>query len=77
MLKDWVFEKLSARSGEKITGVNSFAFNGESYELPIYLINSTADGPTLVLTGGVHAAEYASIAAALELDRCWSRKRKG
>jgi len=35
----------------------------------MWLINGTEDGPTLVVTGGVHAAEYASIAAALDLGR--------
>lgn len=69
MSKDLVVGKLSAGSGEKVTGVNSFAVNGETYELPVYLINGAEEGPTLVLTGGVHAAEYASIAAALELGQ--------
>ena len=35
----------------------------------MWLINGNADGPALVVTGGVHAAEYASIAAALEFGR--------
>ena len=69
MSKDLVVGKLSARSGEKATGVNGFAVNGESYDLPVYLIHGAQEGPTLVLTGGVHAAEYASIAAALELGQ--------
>ena len=69
MSKDLVVGKLAARSGEKVTGVNTFEVNGESYNLPVYLINGAEEGPTLVLTGGVHAAEYASIAAALELGQ--------
>jgi hypothetical protein len=69
MLKDLVVGELTARPGEKVTGVNTFSVNGESYELPAYLINGDREGPTLVLTGGVHAAEYASIAAALELGQ--------
>ncbi len=69
MSKDLVVGKLSAGSGERATGVNAFAVNGHPYDLPVYLINGAQDGPTLVLTGGVHAAEYASIAAALELGQ--------
>ena len=69
MLTDLVDGKLSARPGEKVTGMNTFGVNRENYELPVYLINGAAEGPTLVLTGGVHAAEYASIAAALELGQ--------
>ena len=34
--------------------------------LSFFLINGDRPGPTLVVTAGVHAAEYASIAAALE-----------
>ncbi len=69
MSKDLVVGKLSAGPGEKVTGVNTFAVNGEPYHLPVYLINGAEEGPTLVLTGGVHAAEYASIAATLELGQ--------
>jgi uncharacterized protein len=60
---------LSAARGEKIYGVNEFPVQGQPYRLPMWLINGTADGPALVVTAGVHAAEYASIAAALELGR--------
>jgi predicted deacylase len=35
----------------------------------MWLVNGRGDGPTLVVTAGVHAAEYASIAAALDLGR--------
>lgn len=69
MSKDLVVGKLSARCGEKVTGVVAFDVNGETYHLPLYLIQGVDPGPTLVLTGGVHAAEYASIAAALELGQ--------
>jgi predicted deacylase len=75
MLKDLVVGKLTARSGEKITGVNTFMVNGEPYDLPAYLINGASEGPTLVLTGGVHAAEYASIAAALEVGQTLDPQR--
>src|SRR5487761_2008247 len=66
--------ELSAGHGEKRYGVNEFLVQGQPYQLPMWLINGSAgggnaDGPTLVVTGGVHAAEYASIAAALEFGR--------
>ncbi|MHB8638511.1 MAG: M14 family metallopeptidase, partial [Candidatus Acidiferrales bacterium] len=65
---------LSAGRGEKRYGVVEFPVQGQPYRLPVWLINGNgdggnADGPTLVVTGGVHAAEYASIAAALDLGR--------
>ena len=60
---------LSAARGQKVYGVNEFPVQGEPYRLPMWLINGHEDGPTLVVTAGVHAAEYASIAAALDLGR--------
>jgi predicted deacylase len=60
---------LSAGSGEKKFGVNEFVVQGQPFRLSMWLINGVEPGPTLVVTGGVHAAEYASIAAALDLGR--------
>ena len=60
---------LSARPGEKRFGVNELMIQGQPYRLSMWLINGSHEGPTLVVTGGVHAAEYASIAAALDLGR--------
>ncbi|MHB8524836.1 MAG: M14 family metallopeptidase [Candidatus Acidiferrales bacterium] len=65
---------ISAGRGEKRYGVVEFPVQGQPYRLPVWLINGNgdggnADGPTLVVTGGVHAAEYASIAAAIDLGR--------
>lgn len=60
---------LSAARGEKTYGVNEFPVQGQPYRLPMWLTHGAADGPALVVTAGVHAAEYASIAAALALGR--------
>jgi predicted deacylase len=60
---------LSARPGEKKFGVNEFMVQARPYRLPMWLINGTQEGPALVVTAGVHAAEYAGIAAALDLGR--------
>ena len=70
-MSDETFEvgELAALRGEKRYGVAKFPAQGEPYSLPMWLINGDEDGPTLVVTGGVHGAEYASIAAALELGR--------
>jgi predicted deacylase len=60
---------LAAAPGEKRYGVNEFAVQGQPYQMPMWLINGAAEGPTLVVTAGIHAAEYASIEAALDLGR--------
>ncbi len=60
---------LSARGGEKVFGANEFTVQGQPYRLHMWLINGAQNGPTMLVTAGVHAAEYASIAAALDLGR--------
>lgn len=60
---------LSAAPGQKMSGTQTLVLQGHTTKLPVFLINGKADGPTLVVTGGVHGAEYASIEAALRLGR--------
>jgi uncharacterized protein len=60
---------LTAAPGEKVFGVQEITVAGQPYNIPTFVINGKEDGPTLAVTGGVHAAEYASIAAALELGQ--------
>ena len=60
---------LAAERRQKVYGVNEFSVQGKPYRLPMWLVNGKDDGPTLVVTAGVHAAEYASIAGALEFGR--------
>ena len=61
--------QLSAVPGEKCYGVVEFYVQDQPYKLPMWLINGDEAGPTLVVTGGVHGAEYASVAAALHLGQ--------
>jgi predicted deacylase len=63
---------LTAQPGEKVTGECVFQVDGQDIHLPVYLINGEKPGPTIVVTAGVHAAEYASIAAALEIGQKYS-----
>jgi predicted deacylase len=58
--------QLVARPGDKVFGTVEVDAGGHVVELPVFLINGQAAGPTLAITGGIHAAEYASIAAALD-----------
>ena len=68
-MNDWQIGTLSAARGTKTFGENVFEISGQPYRLPMWLVNGTEDGPMLAVTAGVHAAEYASIAAALDLGR--------
>jgi uncharacterized protein len=67
--KELVVGNLKAKPGEKTVGVQEIMIQGKPLGLEMFLINGKFDGPTLVATGGIHGAEYASIAAALDLGR--------
>jgi predicted deacylase len=60
---------LSAARGEKVFGYQEVNIGGEPLRFGLFLVNGAADGPMLAVTAGVHAAEYASVAAALDLGR--------
>lgn len=57
--------------GRRIAG--EFTFSGdpglEKYRWPYIAIRGAADGPTVLITGGVHAAEYTGVEAAIRLGR--------
>ena len=38
-------------------------------KIPLTIINGCEDGPTLLITAGIHGGEYPGIAAAMELGR--------
>ena len=42
---------------------------GTEIEIPLTIINGAFDGPTLLVTAGIHGCEYPGIAAAMELGR--------
>ncbi|HVR89279.1 MAG TPA: succinylglutamate desuccinylase/aspartoacylase family protein [Candidatus Limnocylindria bacterium] len=58
-------------AGQRTAG--HFTFAGDDalakYTWPYFAIAGTASGPTVLITGGVHAAEYTGIEAALRLGR--------
>jgi len=60
--------EIAARQGERTQGWLTI---GETpagpLRVPLVLINGRTDGPTLCITAGVHAAEYAPIDAAMRL----------
>src|SRR5437773_4740199 len=58
-------------AGERISG--RFTFRGdaglEKYEWPYIVVRGPRDGPTVLITAGIHAAEYTGIEAAIRLGR--------
>lgn len=61
----------SATPGSRLTG--HFTFEGDpglaKYRWPYFSIAGAADGPTVLVTAGIHAAEYTGIEAAIRLGR--------
>jgi len=57
--------------GERRTG--EFTFGGdaglEKYRWPFIAVSGAADGPTVLVTAGIHAAEYTGIEAAIRIGR--------
>jgi len=60
---------LTARPGEKVATIRTINIEGHETALPIYLINGLSDGPTLVVTAGIHGGEYPCVEAATRLGR--------
>jgi len=59
----------SASHGQKVVGLQKIDLAGQQVEMPVFVVNGTQAGPTLAVTAGIHGAEYASIAAALQLGQ--------
>src|SRR5947209_9490344 len=55
---------LTARSGERVTGVAKVQLGDWVVEVPIILVQGVDDGPRVAVTAGIHGAEYVGIEAA-------------
>ena len=57
--------------GERTTGEFTFAGDAglEKYRWPFIAVRGTAEGPTVLITAGIHAAEYTGIEAAIRIGR--------
>lgn len=63
------FANLKPKRGERAQGFVTVPGIDPPWELPGFVIRGAGDGPTLAVTAGVHAAEYAGIAAAMNAGR--------
>jgi predicted deacylase len=60
---------LSATPGERAERVLELTLAGTPTRMPLFLLNGAHDGPTVVVTAGIHGAEYVGIEAAMRLAR--------
>jgi len=60
---------LSAEPGCKVAARTNITIKGVDVSLPVFLVNGAHDGPTLVVTAGIHGGEYPCVEAAARLGR--------
>lgn len=65
MKKNLVLDEIAARPGEKASGC--FGILGAELKLPVHLICGSGEGPVVLITAGIHNAEYVGIQAAMDL----------
>lgn len=67
---DLKVDNLTVRRGQKTEGfIKAGDLASHSVEIPVTLIAGADEGPTLSITAGMHATEYAGIVAAYELAK--------
>ena len=65
-MEQFIIGGLTAKRGEKVNGFISV--EGTRIQLPVTLICGTTDGETVLISGGVHNAEYVGIQSAIQLS---------
>lgn len=63
------FAGLTASSGTRVQGLVRVPRIDPPWEVPAFVVKGSSPGLTLAVTAGIHAAEYAGIAAATRLAR--------
>ncbi len=58
---------VTAAAGQREARVLEQSFDGTPIKLPLFVLNGAHEGPTLVVTAGIHGAEYVGIEAAYRL----------
>lgn len=53
--------------GERVSTVLNLTLAGTPTKMPLFVLNGAGDGPTVVVTAGIHGAEYVGIEAAMRL----------
>lgn len=55
---------VSAAVGERASTVLELSFDGAALGMPLFVLNGAQDGPTVVITAGIHGSEYVGIETA-------------
>ena len=60
---------VDAAPGQRAARVLDLSFAGAPIKLPLFVLNGAHEGRTLLVTAGIHGAEYVGIEAAYRLAR--------
>jgi len=60
---------LSTEPGTRSARVLDLTFAGVSTKFPLFVLNGEKSGPTVLITAGIHGAEYVGIEAAMRLAK--------
>ena len=55
---------VSAAAGERASTVLELSFAGAALHMPLFVLNGAREGPTVVITAGIHGSEYVGIETA-------------
>lgn len=69
MSSELVVAGLRAAPGGRVAQVLDLSLAGVATQAPLFLLNGAHAGPTVVITAGIHGAEYTSIETAYRLAR--------
>jgi hypothetical protein len=58
---------LTAAPGQRASSVLELSFAGTPIKMPLFVLNGAHDGPTVIVTAGIHGAEYVGIESAYRL----------
>lgn len=60
---------VEAAAGERAANVLDLTLAGVQTRMPLFVLNGAGEGPTVVITAGIHGSEYVGIAAAMRLAK--------
>lgn len=60
---------IQASAGERASQVLELTLAGVKTKMPLFVLNGAAEGPTVVVTAGIHGSEYVGIATAMRLAK--------
>ena len=60
---------VTAQPSQRASAMLDLVFDSVPTKLPVFVLNGAHPGPTVVVTAGIHGAEYVGIDAALQLAR--------